>query len=134
MRRLVLLLGLCATAAQADSLWDHNGSVMSLEASAADRKFVYSVPRAGLPVKVGTVLFSGKRIGDEYAGTAHRFSSKCPVRSYPVRGPVAEDQKTITLQGQAPRIDDNCKVAGSFQDTLIFTLQESAGGGSKGAP
>lgn len=128
MRVCVIVLALGATAAQADSLWDHNGSVVSLEASGANRKFVYSVPRTGLPVKAGTVLFTGRRIGDEYEGTAFRFSSSCPARSYPVRGPVSSDQKKITVSGQAPRMDDSCRIVGSFQDTLVFTLQESGGG------
>jgi hypothetical protein len=48
-------------------LWNHNGSVMRLIASGAERKFVYEVPREGLSaigVTKGTLLFKGKKVGD----------------------------------------------------------------------
>ena|SRR5882672_11227366 len=55
-----LVLIFFSTAAGAASLWDHNGSVVSLEANGPARKFYYSAPRPGLPVTSGVLLFDGK--------------------------------------------------------------------------
>ena len=119
-----LALLLIGTAADAASLWDHNGSIVSLEASGATRKFYYSTPRSGLPVTKGTLLFDGRKEGDRYSGIAYIFSSRCAARSYQVSGPVAADQKSVTLYGKAPRVDATCKVTGHTDDALVFNFQE----------
>jgi hypothetical protein len=114
---------LSATASHAASLWDHNGSTVSLEASGAARKFYYDTPRPGLPVAQGTLLFSGRKEGDRYSGMAYLFSAKCGARGYLVSGPVAADQRSITMHGKAPRFDSNCGVIDYRDDVLVFTYR-----------
>ena len=108
--------------AAADNLWNHNGSVVSLEHDGENRRFVYVTPRSGLPVTAGTVLFEGKRNGSHYTGTAYVFSSKCGPLAYKVIGVVAVDDRTVALHGDAPRVDENCRILGRRDDVLIFTL------------
>jgi hypothetical protein len=100
----------CATTAQAQSQWNHNGSVVTLIAKAASRQFVYAKPRPGLPVSSGTLLFTGKRTGNKYSGSAYVFSSKCGPLAYPVNGEVSADERNVTLFGVAPLPDDLCKI------------------------
>jgi hypothetical protein len=48
------------------TVWDHNGSIMRLEASGSDRKFVYDIPRRGMVkagVTAGDAVFEGRREG-----------------------------------------------------------------------
>jgi hypothetical protein len=121
---IALAIVLFATAGHAGNLWDHNGSVVSLEANGATRKFYYRTPRPGLPATSGALLFSGRKEGDRYSGTAYVFSPKCGARGYPVSGPVAGDQRTVTLYGQAPHVDSNCRVTSHRDDMLVFTYQD----------
>src|SRR5262245_45534398 len=120
---LALVVLLTGTTAQAASLWDHNGSVVVLEANGAARKFLYRSPRPGLPVASGTLLFSGKKDGNSYSGTAYVFSRKCGPLGYAVSGPVSDDQRTVTMYGKAPRVDSSCNVVAYRDDTLVFLLQ-----------
>ena len=108
--------------------WDHNGSFVILRANPNDpkREFYYENPRKSLlplGVKKGTLLFSGKRKGNEYLGTAYVFNKQCGALLYQVHGPVSQDQRLVTLYGQAPRVDSNCRVIGFFDDTLIFSFK-----------
>src|SRR6267142_7260902 len=119
-----LVLIFFSTAAGAASLWDHNGSVVSLEANGAARKFYYSTPRPGLPVTSGALLFDGKKDGNSYSGTAYTFNRACGTRGYAVSGPVSEDQRTVTMYGKVPRLDANCKLIGYRDDVLVFSFQE----------
>ena len=59
------------------TLWDHNGSQVSLSANGARRQFHYQTPAADileLGVRSGTLLFDGRRNDNQYSGTAHVFS------------------------------------------------------------
>jgi hypothetical protein len=123
MRTAVVLASVLSATAAGASVWDHNGSVVGLQASGDKRNFYYLVPRADLPVKMGTLLFSGVRQGNRYSGTAHVFSRKCGSVGYEVSGVVAADNETITMHGKAPRRDGNCNIIGYKDEVLIFTLQ-----------
>ncbi|MBX9841908.1 MAG: hypothetical protein K2Z80_08900 [Xanthobacteraceae bacterium] len=106
--------------------WDHNGSVMKLSTDGARRFFVYDVPRQSLSdfgVKKGTVLFEGVRRGKTYDGIAYIFTRACGSKHYQVSGEVAEDDRSVTLRGQAPRVDAACNVVGYRDDVLVFTFQ-----------
>jgi hypothetical protein len=110
--------------ASSDKYWDHNGSQMDLIANGPERKFVYRNPRAGLReegVAKGTVLFLGKKIGDEYSGTAYFFSKSCGKRSFPVSGPVAADQRSVTVRGTRPVLNGSCQLEGARDDVLVFS-------------
>ena len=70
------------SAALADSLWDHNGSIVRLMSDGDSRNFVYERPKPLLReagVEQVTVLFDGYRAGNKYVGRAMRFSKNCPT-------------------------------------------------------
>lgn len=110
--------------AEAQTQWDHNGSTVTLSANGANRQFTYAVPRPGLPVTSGTLLFSGRKVGDRYLGTAYIFSERCGATGYSVAGPVSADQRSVTMYGKAPRINSACQVTGYSDDVLVFSFQE----------
>ena len=114
-----------AGVAAAQSLWNHNGSVVQLEARGAERQFYYLNPRPGLPVPPKALLFRGRKTGDQYSGTAYVFSTRCGSSGYPVQGVVGMDQRTVTMYGQAPLRDQNCRVTGHRADTLVFTFRDA---------
>lgn len=113
------------TAAQQATLWNHNGSLVSLSAAGARRQFHYQTPAAGL-LEVGvqsrTLLFDGRRDGNRYSGTAYVFSKVCGALPYAVTGPVSPDQRGVTMYGKAPVVDSSCHVIGHRDDVLVFSL------------
>ncbi len=118
-----------ATSAAAESLWEHNGSVMRLRADGTSRSFEYVVPRAGLRevgVVAGAVLFEGSKTGDQYSGIAYLFSKSCGRIGYPVKGPASKDQRKIKLSGRAPKRNSKCKTAGHRDDVLVFNYHSTA--------
>lgn len=110
-----------------NSFWDHNGSRMGLVADGSRRLFYYAEPRAVLVergVQRGTLLFEGERRGNRYVGEARIFARlPCGEFTYPVEGPVAGDQRSVTMFGQAPRVNERCQVTSYRDDTLVFTLE-----------
>ena len=107
------------------SRWDHNGSVMRLDAQGKRRRFIYEAPRQGLQrvgVTAGTVLFDGERAGNGYSGTAYIFNKRCGPQAYAVSGPVSSGERRVTLYGNAPRVGSNCEVRGVRRDVLVFDL------------
>ena len=115
-----------AAVANADSCWNHNGSVMRLVAQNNQRRFYYEIPRPVLRqagVSRGTLLFDGEKQGDYYTGTARRFSKFCPGNPlvYQAEGPVRRDQLQVTLEGRR-EVQDQCRgTGGKVWDTLVFT-------------
>jgi len=113
--------------ANADSCWDHNGSVMRLKASGNQRWMYYENPRQVLRnagVRRGTLLFNGQKNGNWYAGTARRFSKSCrpgdPLEYY-VEGPVRSDQLKVTVRGTR-EVYKQCQPTGRIaSDELVFT-------------
>ena len=112
--------------AYADSCWDHNGSVMRLQAEGDLRWFSYEVPRSVLKragVESGTLLFEGRKDGDWYIGEARVFSKYCigSPQLYDVEGPVRADQLKVTVKGTR-EIHKRCQPTGrSKEDVLVFT-------------
>ena len=118
--------GTGGTPAAGSNLWTHNGSLMRLVANGVTRKFLYEKPREGIlkaGAKQGSVVFEGTRDGETYEGMAYIFASGCKPQGYRVSGTIANGERRITLQGQAPKIGDKCKPHGSKDDTLVFDLQ-----------
>lgn len=115
-----------APSAHAASCWDHNGSLMRLEANGNARTFVYVQPRAVLRragVRRGTVLFNGRKSGNSYVGTARRYSRFCPSTplTYRVAGPISQGQTRVTVRGERP-VHRRCAPTGEIAyDTLVFT-------------
>lgn len=125
----LLVTGIASAHAQEpSSRWDHNGSEVGLYPAGNDRIFRYTVPRIGLEevgVVPGTVLFVGRRSVETYSGQAYVFSSRCGPQAYFVSGTVSEDQRTVTLIGDAPiRYDSQCVATATRPDTLVFTFIE----------
>lgn len=114
------------TFASADSCWDHNGSLMRLEAQGSNRWFYYEEPRSVLRkagVRSGTLLFNGRKNGNYYSGTARVYSKFCPGEplKYSVEGPVRSDQLQITVRGRRG-IFSQCQPTGRTKsDKLVFT-------------
>jgi hypothetical protein len=100
---------------------------MGLIADGESRRFVYVQPRSALAsrgVTRGTVLFDGQRNGNTYQGTARIFrGGACGSFTYSVSGPVSADQRSVTMYGKAPQVDAACRVTGSIDDRLHFTLR-----------
>lgn len=121
------LIGSTAIAC-ADSLWDHNGSIMHLQQD-GDRRFMYyAQPRQGMVeagVTPGTLFFDGVKRGEEYFGTARVFSSRCPTpMTFSISGPVYQDGR-IVLEGMRP-VFKNCRATGEMKfDRLEFTFIEN---------
>jgi hypothetical protein len=119
---------IAANAPPQPSLWDHNGSIVRLEAKGNSRKFIYEVPRQGLldvGVRQGTLLFEGvNNSGTTYSGTAYIFPRNCRASPYLVDGPIINDGQTVVLKGQAPLIDpQTCRPTGTVEDTLVFNYR-----------
>ena len=114
-----------ATAANADSCWDHNGSIMRLKASGQNRWFYYENPRPGLSVSPGTLLFDGSNNGGHYSGNARvfsRFNPDAPLQ-YHVEGPVSNNQTRVTMRGTR-EVWRSGQPTGRYKtDTLVFTYQ-----------
>ncbi len=133
----LVLLAFLPHAAFADSLWDHNGSVMRLVAEGAQRYFYYENPRPGMReagVREGTLLFDGFRDGDRYAGTARVFSAFCAEpMSYWMEGRVLSETYVV-LEGQRPNFT-NCRPNGTYRwERLEFRYLRSADGGIISGP
>ena len=123
---IVVLASTLSWPAMSASLWQHNGSIVSLEASGTARKFSYETPRPGLNVSPGALLFDGVKNGDTYSGTAFEFSRSCPPAGYQVSGSVSSNQQVVTMTGDAPVRDTACKIVGSKPSDLVFTYVRTA--------
>jgi hypothetical protein len=136
MRRLhtlALLSALVALAGPAHaatgSIWDHNGSKMTLEENGEKRKLVYKEPKEGLDkagIRPGTVLFNGERKANgRLAGFAKIFKGSCNPLDYFVEGTLNERTGQIVLQGQAPVYTSgtSCEVNGYSDSSPASTLK-----------
>lgn len=115
--------GSSADSTNSSATWLHNGSVMRLEANGNARVFSYEKPRPGMRkagARPGDVVFEGERQGDTYTGTAYIFSRDCGRHGYPVAGNVTNGDRAVVLEGQAPVLDDNCKIKSYRHDRLRF--------------
>jgi hypothetical protein len=115
--------------AASGSIWDHNGSKMTLEENGEKRKLVYTGPREGLDkagIRQGTVLFNGEKKADgRLAGFAKIFKGTCNPVDYFVEGTLNEGKGEIVLQGQAPvyAAGTSCEVTGYSDSSPASTLR-----------
>jgi hypothetical protein len=112
--------GQSGTSPSGGSLWNHNGSLVRLQASGRQRSFVYFRPQRRVPARPGDVVFRGQRNGSAYRGTAYQYSSQCGRIGYAVEGSVAPGERQVSLRGNAPVRDSGCQVVGSRPDRLVF--------------
>lgn len=106
----------------------HNGSQMVLTKTRNGRVEIrYSIPRHGLPVKDGDLLFEGQsNIRGRYTGTAYVFKDGCPPAPYAVEG--NDVRGDIVLFGNAPiREPGSCAIVGSKlrgrDSRLVFSFE-----------
>jgi hypothetical protein len=110
------------------SLWDHNGSVVSLIAQGSAREFHYKEPRPGIldaGARPGAVLFRGKVMNGQYSGAAFMFDRRCGQISYAVSGPILDNDQRVVLTGEAPLLGAKCRVQGYFTEVLEFRLKNA---------
>ena len=130
---LTVSILLASQSVLADSFWEHNGSLMRLESDGSDKRvFSYEQPSSrmrGAGVERGTVLFEGRRVGDDYVGTARVFSSNCGPLEYRVHGVVrsTEQQQSVVLYGTRERYNQQtCTGTGVMvEDRLVFNYRYS---------
>jgi hypothetical protein len=126
LKTAIATCGLWLAAGEAlaqDSIWTHNGSQMLWHAEGDLRIISYLVPRPGLPVAPGTVLFEGRRFGDVLEGTARIFREGCPPAEYSVAGEIASETHVV-LFGPAPvRAPSGCTIASYSDETSNAVLE-----------
>ena len=89
--------------------YTHNGSDVIIESRGDSIHIRYEKPRAGLAsvgAKQGTLLFVGRRTGDNVEGTAFVFKANCQPAPYSVRGRF-NSRLNLILEGFAPHWDPN---------------------------
>ena len=102
---------------------------MKMVAQGSSRKFYYTDPSPEITdagAKPGSLLFEGKSINGRYIGKAYLVNRRCGQISYSVSGPILDDYRRVELEGQKPRVDNNCRIIGTAPDTLTFELVEPA--------
>lgn len=125
MKKLLAIFLCIASPAISESCWDHNGSLMRLNANGNQRYFVYEMPREGMRregVLPGQLLFNGEKTGSWYRGFSRVFSRQCPGAplEYFVEGPVLQNPLRIEVSGGRP-VHKNCQPTGEFtRDWLVF--------------
>ena len=130
------LAGAVQTALAGQSVWNHNGSQMLLEANGNQRIITYLVPRRGISAQPGQLLFQGVRNGRFYSGTAYTFRRGCSPAPYQVSGRISSEHR-IVLRGASPK-RQGCRVVGysnsSSNSRLVFTYIRKIAGAAQGIP
>ena len=116
------------TASPEPTVWDHNGSVVSLVTDGSSREFRYQKPRQGMldaGARPDSVLFRGEINNGQYLGTAYIFNSHCGPIPFEVKGSVLDDERVV-LTGKAPRVGRNCQTYGSYTSNLEFRRSKAS--------
>jgi hypothetical protein len=117
-----------ATATQA-TLWDHNGSTMVLRSEAARLIMEYEMPRKGMQqvgVRKGDNLLTCSRDGSNLSCTTRIFHPRCGKHDFAAEGRFSDNDRTIRIQGDAPRLDDSCRENGRKPQNWTFTYLSPA--------
>jgi hypothetical protein len=109
------------------SMSDLDKSLVRLEASGPNRDLYVLRPNDTWRIAGALVdawIFTGKRDGNEYSGTAWAYAGACGRFSYAVEGPVLNDDTTVVLKGKAPQIDQKtCKQVSQRDEELVFNFK-----------
>ena len=106
------------------TLWDHNGSTMLLRTEAAKLSMDYEMPRKGMQqvgVRKGDNLFTCTREGNKLSCMTRIFHPRCGTHDFAAEGSFSDNDKTIPIRGDAPRLDDNCRERGRKSQDWTFT-------------
>lgn len=110
------------------SHWAVEKSTVFLEPTGENRQFFFVKPSKELTAQgaqPGSLLFDGRKTGDaSYEGKLFIFAGRCGTRDYDARGPITNDDQTVTLVGKAPRLDsDSCLKIDEQERTLVFNFK-----------
>lgn len=120
--------GSTAPSAQA-TLWDHNGSTMRLRTDAMTMSMDYEMPRRGMQqvgVRKGDNLFTCSREGSRLSCTTRIFHPRCGKHDFAAEGRFSDNDRTIRIKGDAPRLDDVCRESGRKPQDWTFTYLSPA--------
>jgi hypothetical protein len=110
------------------SLWDVDGSSVILKAESAERQFYFCKTggSAGAEgARPGNLMFTGRRSGNRYQGTAYVNAGRCGSFSYSVAGSVFNEDQGVTLSGRRPVVDaGSCKVSSYRESRLTLTYRQ----------
>jgi hypothetical protein len=116
-----------------NSYWLHDGALAYLRIEGARRR-LYHDPRQTLSDAdddddPDDMLFEGTDDNGHWRGTAQLYDWRCDSRyPYRVEGGPRDGDRIITLTGHAPRVAEDCNVAGydAKADTLLFAFVREA--------
>jgi len=92
----------------------HNKSQMLIsEWKNGTVEITYDVPKSGLAVAPGTLLFRGTHNGAQYQGTAYIFRNGCRPAPYEVKGYRDTRRELIVLNGIPPQRGQGCEIIGT---------------------
>jgi hypothetical protein len=111
-----------SSAQGAGKLWNHDGSILRLEAVGRGRRLYYVEPHGSVTAKSGDIAFEGVREGPTYSGRAFQFTENCPPLAYRVKGSVSAGEVTLKIAGRKPRRDAQCNIVSYSDDELVFRL------------
>jgi hypothetical protein len=114
------------------SLWDMDGSSLVLKADGknriGERQFYFCRPDSSASAEgaqPGALLFTGRRSGNRYNGTAYVHAGNCGAFPYSVSGDVFNGDLGVTLSGARPVIDmSTCKVSSSRETQLTLNYKQ----------
>jgi hypothetical protein len=116
-----------------NSYWHQDGSLVYLRIEGAARRIYYdphqTLDDADDDDDPDDLLFDGAADHGYWRGMAHIFDKRCDSSyAYSVEGGTRDHDRVIALAGHAPRIDDDCNIAGydNAKDTLLFTFVAEA--------
>jgi hypothetical protein len=105
------------------SMWNHDGSIVGLDAVGRTRRFFYVEVRGGFPAKSGDIAFEGVREGPTFSGRAFQFTEKCAPLAYLVKGSMSADEFAVKMEGRKPQRDSQCRIVGYVNEELVFSLK-----------
>lgn len=130
MKLTLVVIAACfasAASAQEMTLLFHNGSRALFTRDNNKVEIRYDAPKRGLPVREGTLLFTGASDSKgNYRGVAYTFKRGCDPAPYPVTG--KDVAGGIILMGAAPVRDPHgCAITGSTRTSsnarLVFDYE-----------
>jgi len=109
--------------------WSVNGSTLKMVAAGNSRKFFYVQPDAkaeAAGAQRGDLFLEATWSDHGFSGTVYGFEGRCGRVPYRVDGTVRDNSQRLDMQGQKPRVDGDCTMAGTALDALTFVSVEPA--------
>jgi hypothetical protein len=110
---------------------------MYLIANGLSREFYYKKPRPGMldaGAHPDSLLFRGQIKDGQFSGTAYIFNLHCGQVPFEVKGPILDNNESVVLTGQAPRIGRNCQTYGYYTSSLEFKLLKTTDAAQSAEP